>query len=243
VWGLRLLVSPLKNVTIYAIATLIVAAAARVFFRLFPRFGHAASTAGAVFLRFLERHELHDPSLLLQIIAGAGALAFAALVLYRQPDATIFAMYINDAPAERLAALQPSNEPHYDVFARLLELVLFAYGLAAYVVYSHARRGSVRIPSVSTAYVLVVPAVALLVMRAMPYRVVYQNAFERVDYGNTRCYAIGQQPGMIRLFCPDENPPRNRDYAVTDPALHDRHITESVFTPRDQAQVFATTSP
>ncbi len=88
-------------------------------------------------------------------------------------------------------------------------------------------------------YVVAVPVVALLLMRAVPYRVVYQNAFERVDYGTMRCYDLGRRQGMVRLFCPDEPPPRIRDKPVTDPALHDRNISESVFTTKGDAKVFA----
>jgi hypothetical protein len=96
---------------------------------------------------------------------------------------------------------------------------------------------------VTTTYVLLVPAVAVLLMRGAPYRVVYQNAFERVDYGNMRCYDLGRREGMVRLFCPDEAPPRIRDKDVTDPELLDRRMRESVFTPREEARVFPAASP
>jgi len=205
---------------------------------LFPAIGRTASSAASMCRRFFEERKLDDWNLLLQVIAGLGALALALVALDRWSDATIFAMYVDTAPADRLAALRPANEPDYDVFPRLVEVVLFAYGLAVYVVYTNAGRAGVRIPAVTTTYVLAVPVVALLLMRAIPYRVVYQNAFERVDYGDMRCYDLGRREGMVRLFCPDESPPRIRDKAVTDPALHDRSIRESVFTPREEARVF-----
>ena len=223
--------------------SMLIFAAGRVLCRLFPSVGGAASRTRTACGQFLEQRELDDPSLLLQIVAGFGALAFAALAFYRWNDATIFAMFIDDAPAERFVPLQPDNAPLYDFFSRMVELLLFTYGLAAYVVYSHARRIGARIPQVTTMYVLAVPALALLLMRALPYRIVYQNESERVDYGDMRCYDIGRRPGMIKLFCPEESPPRNKDVEDADPALHDRHISESVFTPRDQARVFATTPP
>ena len=121
--------------------------------------------------------------------------------------------------------------------------MLFAYVLAVYNVYSRTRRAGGRIPPVTTAYVIAVPVIAVLLMRAMPYRVVYANEFKRVDYGAARCYQIGDKPGWVRLFCPDETPPRVRDHPDDDPMLRDRHIPERVFTPRDQALVFETTSP
>ena len=243
-WGVRLLVAPLVRLTVYVIVVLIVVAVVRLVCRLVPNFGRTVSTAAAACRRFVEAHELSDPALLLQITAGLGALAFGVLALSRWEDATIFAMFIDNSPSERLAALQPANWPHYDAFQRLLEFLLLVYGLVAYNVYLIARRAGVQIPSTTSTYVIAVPVVAVLLMRALPYRVVYQNdVFKRVDYGDTRCYEIGQQTPLVRLFCPDENPPRIRDYKENDPALKDRSIKESVFTPRNQAQMFNATSP
>jgi len=242
-WGLRALVAPLLDLTMYTAAVLVIVTGMRVLYRLFPAAGRTASRASALCGSFLRARELDDWNLLLQVTAGLGALALALLVLYRWEDATIFAMYVDSAPSDRLAALQPANEPHYDVFQRLLEVVLFAYGLVAHAVYTNAGRAGVRIPSVTTSYALAVPVLALLLMRAVPYRVVYQNAFERVDYGTMRCYDLGRRQDMVRLFCPDEPPPRIRDAAVADPALHDRSIRESVFTLRKDARVFTPTSP
>src|SRR5258705_1825910 len=238
VWGLRALVAPVRWFIIYTIAVMIVAAAARVFARLFPAVGRTASSIGTICGRFLQDRKLDDWNLLLQVTAGFGAIALGLLASYRWNDATIFAMYIDTAPPERLAALQPANEPHFDVFSRLLEAMLFPYGLVAYVVYSNARKSGARIPLVTLTYVLAVPVVALLLMRAVPYRVVYQNAFERVDYGSMRCYDLGRRDDMVRLFCPDESPPRISDKAVSDPALHDRSIRESLFARRAEARAF-----
>jgi predicted Ser/Thr protein kinase len=243
VWGLRALVAPALDLTIYTIAVMVVAAGVRVLCRLFPPIGRTASSAAAAIRSFFEARKLDDWSLLLQVTAGLGALALALLVLYRWDDATIFAMYVDNAPADRLAALRPANEPNYDVFPRLVEAVLFAYGLAAHAVYTNAGRAGVRIPAVTTTYVLAVPVIALLLMRAVPYRVVYQNAFERVDYGNVRCYDLGRRERMVRLFCPDESPPRIRDKAIADPELRDRSIRESVFTPLEEGRVFPAASP
>src|SRR5258705_1909623 len=122
--------------------------------------------------------KLDDWNVLLQVTAGLGALALGLLASYRWNDATIFAMYIDTAPPERLAALQPANEPHFDVFSRLLEVMLFAYGLVAYVVYSNARKSGARIPQVTLTYVLAVPVATLRLVRAGPYRVVVQKAFD-----------------------------------------------------------------
>ena len=241
--GVQAMVAPLVSLTIYTNGVLLLSAIARVFCRLLPPAGRLASRAAGSCAHFFKGRELHDPALLLQVTAGLGALAFAVLAFAYWQNATIFAIYVNTAAADRLAALQPANEPRYDVLQRLLEFVLLAYVLVVYNVYAHVRRSRQRVPASTTAYVFAVPLVALLLMRAMPFRVVYANEFKRVDLGTTRCYQVGDKPGWVRLFCPDAQPPRVRDLRESDPSLHDRNITESVFTPREQAAVFDTAAP
>jgi hypothetical protein len=218
---------------------LVVVAAARVVCRLIPRVGAAASRARIMCGDFMKSRELHDPALLLQLTAGLGALAFVALALYHWPEATVFATYIDTAPPDRLAAL--ANEPNYDVLQRQFEYVLLAYGFVAYLVYSNARGTGARIPPAMLAYAIAVPVIAIVLLRVLPWRIMYDNKLPRMDHGATRCYAIGQHADQTLGFCPDDDPPRVRTYRTGE--LQDRDFDEIIFTPRDQARVFAAASP
>jgi hypothetical protein len=241
--GWQVVSASIVRLAVYILAVMMLAAIARVFCRLVSPVGRMASHGAGVCRTFLEQRELYDPALLLQVTAAVGALALALLAFGQWDNATIMVMSVTDAPAARLAALQPANEPRYDVYQRLLELVLLAYGLVTYNVYSHTRKAGGRIPPLTTAYVIAVPAIAVLLMRAMPYRIVYANELKRIDYGSARCYEVGAKSAVLRLFCPDEKPPRVRDYMQGDPRLHDRNISERVFIPRSEAAVFDDTSP
>jgi hypothetical protein len=171
-------------------------------------------------------------------VTGIGAFALGGLVWVYWPAITAFAMYINDAPAEHLAALQPDNEGQYDAYSRLLERLLVLYGFAAYGVYRIAMRSNVHIPRGVTACAIALPVLALLTLREFQYRIVYQNkVFERVDLGETRCYEIGMRPGEVLLHCPDVAPPRNQVVASTDPRLRPRGVFESVFSPREKSRI------
>jgi hypothetical protein len=46
------------------------------------------------------------------------------------------------------------------------------------------------------------PVMALL-MWQLPFRVVYQNASERVDLADVRCYKLGENESSLLLHCPD----------------------------------------
>ena len=237
--GVEAVLAPVIRLSAYTVILLVVVAAARVVCRLIPRVGAAASRARIMCGDFLKSRELHDPALLLQLTAGLGALAFVALALYHWPEATVFATYIDTAPPDRLAAL--ANEPNYDVLQRQFEYVLLAYGFVAYLVYSNARGTGARIPPAMLAYAIAVPVIAIVLLRVLPWRIMYDNKLPRMDHGATRCYAIGQQADQTLGFCPDDDPPRVRTYRTGE--LQDRDFDEIIFTPRDRARVFAAASP
>jgi hypothetical protein len=75
--------------------------------------------------RITERR-LDEPSFVFQSIAALGAVALAALAwgFWDYGVGLISSlMFINDAPASRLAALQPSQEYRVDTYGRLLDLL------------------------------------------------------------------------------------------------------------------------
>ena len=233
VWGLRSLVAPAAVTIVATLTLMLVVGVAKVVCRLIPSVGTGAARIGGACREFLRSRQLDDPHLQLQLVAGAGFLMFVVLAASFWPHATAAWTYINDADVETLAPLRPLEVTRF-VYVRLLDLALFVYGFVAYVVYAYARRARVLVPSTTIASVIAVPAVALLLMRELPYRIMYQNAFDRVDLDDARCYAIGRRADEILLHCPDMAPPRNRVVGAHDPRLRPRGIIESVFTPREQ---------
>jgi serine/threonine protein kinase len=237
-WGARSLVAPVVYGLITIAVVIAIVALVRIVCRVIPAVGSAASRFCDRCVTFARARRLDDPSLLLQLLTGVGALAIGALVWAYWPQYTAFAMYIDDAPAEWLAALQPANGPLYDRYARLLEQFLLVYCFALWGVNRVASRSNAQIHRVVKACAVALPIVALVLLRELPYRTVYQNdEFQRVDLGDTRCYQIGARPREVLLHCPDVAPPRNQVIASTDPRLRPRGIVESVFTPREQSRV------
>jgi hypothetical protein len=239
--GRKVVLAPVVRIAFLALPLVLVVTVARVLCKLVPPFGRQMSWLSATCHGFLTRRELYDPSLMLLAIAGLGVLAFGGLALYHRSDATVFAMFVDTAPPGRWAALEPANAPSYDIFQRRFEYVLLAYGLAVYAVYSSMRRTTSRLPASVMAYVIAVPAIAFLSMRAAPWKVVYGNELPRMDVGQVRCYELGRRAEETLVFCPDENPPRVQRHKTSE--LQDRGFRESVFTPRNEARVFAPTSP
>jgi serine/threonine protein kinase len=87
------------------------------------------------------------------------------------------------------------------------------------------RRGAGALAAVIATLVLTV------LLSQFPYRIVYQNKFERVDAAGDRCYIIGESTAQWLLFCPDNPPPRCRRVSRTDSSVRRSGKTESIFSP------------
>ena len=239
--GRMVVLAPVVRILVLGFPLILVLTAARVFCRVVPSAGRRASRFAAICHDFLRSRDLSDPNLILVIVAGLGALAFGALALYHWSDAKAFAVFADYAPAQQFVPLQPGNEPNYDLFQRRLEYLLLAYGVAVWIVYSGMRRTDMHVRGATWAYVIAVPTVAFLCMRAAPWMVVYGNELPRMDYGALRCYEIGRRLDETLVFCPDEGRPRVQRHKTSE--LQDRGFRENIFTPRSEARVFAPTSP
>jgi hypothetical protein len=126
--------------------------------------------------------------------------------------------------------LQRTNAYRVDLYGRLIDLLLLVYGLAVFRLMTWARRINTRISRATGVAVLIVPAFALFLWQ-LPYRLMYQSAFERVDLMETRCYKLGESNGNLSLHCPDVAPPRNQVVSTSDSRLRPRGVVEYLLTP------------
>ena len=221
-YGARSLVAPAFYVTAAAVAFAAGAFLVRIA-RLAPAVDRALTTSGARTRHAAVRLRFDEPAAQAQAIAAAGAIAIG-LVGWSYLDLILaFTSRISDEPVARFALLAPDNARYKDFYGIVLDVltVVFATILARV---ARRRRGTSAV-AVSGAVVLI-----LVLMNGLPYRVLWQNAFERVDYGGARCYAIGEAAAERLLFCPDHDPPRNRVIDRADPAAAPTGVVESIFT-------------
>jgi hypothetical protein len=69
-----------------------------------------------------------------------------------------------------------------------------------------------------------------LIFLVMPFRILSHNEHERVMHRSDTCYLVGERVNEGLLFCPLQEPPRNRVVRLDDPELHRGGPEESVFT-------------
>jgi hypothetical protein len=115
----------------------------------------------------------------------------------------------------------------------ILSVELFVFGLAWYRVLRarYERREKGGFGSLAGGGLAVMVTLGLL---ALPYRVLYKNVAERVSYQSQPCYLVGERSGDALLFCPRQDPPRNRLVRLDDPALERGQVYESIFAELDR---------
>ena len=102
---------------------------------------------------------------MLSLTVAIGAIALAGIYWgFWEYGAGFVAssLFINDAPAERLAALRPSNELRVDTFGWMLDLLLLVYGLSIRKIVQWRHRVNARFGRTALASALMVPAFTLL---------------------------------------------------------------------------------
>jgi len=237
-WGLISLLAPAIYIAMWALIITLLVGAVRLFRKLSRTANSAVVLARAWLTGRLSERGLDDPTFLLQLTTGIGALALLILAFSFWDYAAgliTSPVFINDAPAKRLATLQPSNEFRVDLYGYLIDLFLLLYVVAAIRVVTWARRMNSPIARPTKLAAAVVPILAIILWQ-VPFRLMYQSAFERVDLAGERCYRLGTREDQVLLHCPDVAPPRNRIVPSSDPTLRDRGVVESVFMPASLSQ-------
>ncbi len=225
-YGARSLVAPAFYVTASAVVFAAGAFLVRLA-RLAPFVNRALTTSGARTRHAAARVGFGEPAAQAQAIAAAGAVAIGLVVWSHLGLILAFTSRISDEPVARFALLAPENARDKDVYGIVLDVLTVVFvTILARVAQRRRRTGMV---AVAGGVVLI-----LVLMNGLPYRVLWQNAFERVDYAGSRCYAIGEAAAERLLFCPDHDPPRNRVIDRADPAAAPTGVVESIFTPAER---------
>jgi serine/threonine-protein kinase len=232
-WGMASTFPPLFYTGIWALLLTLLAGVLRLARKLVSPIDQAVAAARQAIVERLADRGLDEPALALLCATALGALALTTLALVFWDYSTAIVtthFFVDSGTASQFVALQPDNESEVDSYGRLLDLLILVHALVCIRILTWARRVNAAIPAATKLAALMVPVVALVLWQ-LPYRLMYQSAFERVDLAETRCYELGTNGPDLLLHCPDTPPPRNRVVAVDDPRLHRRGVVESIFVP------------
>jgi hypothetical protein len=202
--------------------------------RLWSWWDRLLSRASGVTRDLVRSLHLDEPAAMAQALAAAALLslvlvswAFADLISAWQAD-------VNSSPAAVFAPLHPANEREHNAYVIVLHLLALGFGVALFRI--GRRRARTRASGGAAAMIVIGAIVAVFVlMFVWPYRIMWQNAFERAETGVERCYVIGEAGDDLLLHCPDTAPPRNRVVKRDEPAVRRLGVAESIFTPPEKA--------
>jgi len=233
IWGIRSLVAPVVYMVGVAAAFMIGAFV----FRLILRFSSPARRlVSALQVRFssvLTRLGLDQPAHLAQGLFLAGCLALGAIGWMFFDVIRAATTPIAEVGSEIIEPLRPENATRHVSYGRALDLVILALAVGWYRLCRGWRRTRDRGALVPLAATLVVILAALLLWE-IPYRVLWQNQFERVQFEGQRAYVIGERGENLLLYCPEAEVPKNRVVKVSDPGIRRLQVIESLFTRPDQ---------
>lgn len=230
VWGARSLLGPLSLAGPVLIAWVIGSFLWRVLSRLIPPLGRGASRARASAHYAALHIGLSDRGSQAQLLLAVEVVAVAA-VLWGFRDLLTAIVYVDTVPAEMLGLLAPDTDGPAGYRFLLSVLLLLTSAACFYLVKRTPSGGGIDRTTVAASALLVLVLVLFL---TVPFRLLYQANFQRVDAGQERCYQTGRRGTELLLFCPDTMP-RIRVVSSADSSLRRRPIIESVFTPRSAA--------
>jgi len=230
VWGIRSVVPMLA----YVLMATIVTGGARFAFRLMlvhPGFSAAVTRLRARLWTAVTRVGMDDPVVMAQALATLGIVAIALVIWwFRDLTGAWTGGYINSTPTEWFRPLYNKNPERG--YYRIVVTLLAAGFIVALARTIKLRRRRQTKGGLAALMMLVAIAATLVVMANLPYRLFSYSEFERVDYGNLRCYDVGKAADEVLVYCPEVGPPRNRIVKQSDPSLHRLGIVESIFTPQ-----------
>jgi hypothetical protein len=175
---------------------------------------------------------LDDPAELAQAVA---TICFVALVILSVAFRDVIRAWmarINTYPSEQLLPLRPGNRTAQQTFQFLQCVLVFVLSAAVFRVVRLRARQQAR-SGTAPLGILVAMLTFTIVMLVLPYRIINQAQFERVDVISERCYILGEHADDWLVYCPDHPPPRNRIIKSSDPAAKRLGGYQNIFTPTE----------
>jgi hypothetical protein len=242
--GLRSNGMLIVTAVLFSVAAFVVVLLARLLCLLGP-VRRARASARQFLQRTVARLGLDDPGVLAGWLAALGLIATLVLWWRFGPLLNAFVRYVSTTPPQELLPLAPGNLENlreWRMYRLWVNIVLLVLGGGLVLVYrlrarTADRRGTGAIVLATAIFGFVVA------MHVLPYRIMYENAFEKVDVAGDRCYLLGQRAGSLAsssnqgapviealIYCPDLASPRVRRVNMLTTPLQRTGIFESIFT-------------
>ena len=225
IWGLRSLIGPTYHIVVTVLPFLFVA------------FGLWLVTKIPPAERFLSMLRVRastacDRNLgtitTIALIAGLVTICGLVSSYYDLIDA-IQSQMSGDVDRAKIALLNPENQPYHLAYRR--HFTLLSVGLIATLIWLPKRwRKAEQLLGNPTLLGLIALTAVSVVLMELPWQILWQTDFPRVQYRNERCYVIGTHSEESLLFCPFAVDSKTRLVDQNNTHLISSGIIESIFT-------------
>jgi len=228
-WGFRAAAPPVIYMVLYTVPLAGIVLLWRLL-KLIPRIGDIATR---IRVRFSPRIAVaSDPTTLSTLLFAFGLLALIGVCWSYADIIVAAATPIAEVERESVVWLSPDNINAHMAFGRFLDALMLVLGYGSYRLSRLAtKRGTSAARPLAGVLVVLLATVLLWVF---PYRILWHNQFDKIDFEGERAYIIGQRGDELLIHCPDAPPPRNRIVSANDAGLVRLQIRESVFTSPQQ---------
>jgi serine/threonine protein kinase len=196
-------------------------------FSLWQPVDHLIGRTHAAYAPWSARLGLHDPAVFGQAVSAIGIVALVSILWWHSSvlQAYVAATLVT---ADRLRPLTPlDGYAQRTLYRWSIDLLLLGIAAGTWRVHRLRRDGST---SRGTLGILGALLTIVILIHVVPYRILYQNKFERVDVSGQRCYLLNELANEAFVFCPQSHPPRSRVIRIED-GMRRSGVSESIFTP------------
>lgn len=231
VWGVRALIAPLVYMALIAATYLILMVVWRVLSRAVQSIGRRAESLRSKLTLMRKRMGLDDPVVVAQCLFVAGFVALAG-IWWRYADlihAATNRLSEGFDPARQAALLGPNNIEAHISYGQALDVLVLILSVGCYRVYRSWKKKPARSGLVLLIATMTLIAAALLLL-AFPYRILWHNEFERIDFEGGRAYILGSKDNESLIYCPESSAGTHHVVGDDDPRIHRLHAVESIFS-------------
>lgn len=229
VWGVRSLIAPGVLVSFLLLSWSVIRWTFRALCRLVPRLGSRAARIRSACVPLLTSLGFYDAKEMATLVAVFGFFALVGSIWWYSDLWGAVMTFVPSAAASTLDPLQPSNTSTRNAWSMTKVVIAFLIGLGVLRAIG-LRRTQTPPPGVHSLAPAFAVFVVAVVMVILPWRLLNQNQFERIDFAGSRCFQIGRDADQLLLYCPEVEVPRNIIVTASDPRVRPTGRVESIFT-------------
>jgi hypothetical protein len=230
IWGVRAMIPPAVYMTLAAAPFLLARAVWRLACRMAPPLRALDARVRQASAGLATHIGLTDLSVIGQLVFAVHVAALAMVCWRFSWLLGALTEEVNDGIPARMALLGPAYASQHVLYGLVLDVVILIMGVSWLTLIRARRRRGLQAADASVAAGLAVLTLNVLLV-VTPYRILWHNEFERVEFSGRRCYITGERADAYLLYCADAAPPRNRLVPVADTRIRRLNVVESIFKP------------